>query len=64
MSSCPNYNDMDGQRATLGLTGGSEEILLSAVRLYRMEVLLNGTLDMSRSLYLIIGYLLRDEWWT
>ena len=43
------------------IMGGGEETPLSAVRLCRMGVLPNKVLDMSESLHLIIGYLLRNE---
>ena len=42
-----------------GVTGDGEETPLSAVRPYRMGVLPSEALDMSGSLDLIIGYLLR-----
>ena len=47
----------EGQR----IVGGGEEIPLSAVRPCGMKVPPNLALNMSESLYLIIGYLLRDE---
>ena len=41
--------------------GGSEEILVGAIRPYRMEVSTNEALDMIASLHLSIVYLLRNE---
>ena len=43
------------------IIGGDEETPLSAVRPCGMEVLPNETLDMSKNLRLIIGYLLKDK---
>ena len=42
-----------------GVTDGGEETSLSAVRPCAMGIPPNETLDMSGSLYLTIGYLLR-----
>ena len=44
-----------------GVTGGSEETLLSAVRPCGMRVPPSEALDMSESPHLTIGYLLRIE---
>ena len=43
------------------IMGGGEEIPLSAVWLCGMEIPSTGILDISRSLHLTIGYLLRIE---
>ena len=37
--------------------GGGKKTPLNTIKLYRMEVLSSETLDMSRSLHLIISYL-------
>ena len=42
-----------------GITGGGEKTPLSTVRLYEMEIPPSEALDMSGSLHLTIGYLLR-----
>ena len=39
-----------------------EETPISAVRLYRMGIPPNRASNMNESLYLIIGYLLRDDY--
>ena len=44
------------------IIGGSEEILLNAVRSYGLKVPPNGALNMNRSLYLTIGYLQRNKY--
>ena len=54
--------DLEGPRATTGVTGGGEETLLSKVRLCGMGVPPNKALDTSKSLHLIIGYLLRVDY--
>ena len=41
--------------------GGADETSLSAIMPYRMEVPPKGALNMSGSLHLTIGCLLRDE---
>ena len=61
---CPHSSTVvtqEGQRATIGVTSGDEESLLSAVRPYGMGVLSSEALDMNGSLHLTIGYLLRFE---
>ena len=55
------YSDFGGQRATIGITGGSEKIPLSIIKSCGMEIPPSGTLDMNGSLHLIINYLLRCE---
>ena len=45
----------------MGVMGGSEDIQLSTVRSCGIEVPLNKALDMNRSLYITISYLLKDE---
>ena len=45
-----------------GVTGGSEETLLSAIRPCGMGVPLSKALDMSESPHITIGYLLRIEY--
>ena len=46
---------------TIGITGGGEEILLSANTPCRMEVPPSGILDMNGSPHLIIEYILKDK---
>ena len=51
ISSSQHYGDM----------GGYEEIPLSTIKSYEMRIPPSGALNMSKSLHLIIGYLLKDE---
>ena len=62
VSSCQYYGNPRGQEATIGIMGGDEETPLSAIRPCQMEVLPNKVLNLSGSLYLIIGYLLKGEY--
>ena len=62
MSSYHHRGNLEGQGATMEVIGGGEEIPLSAVRLCRMKVSPNACLDMSGSLHLTIGYLLKNEY--
>ena len=62
VSSHHHRNDLKGQRVTMKVIGGSEEIPLSVIRLYRMEVPAIGALDMNGSLHLTIGFLLKNEY--
>ena len=54
-------NPGEGQGPPWEVMDGGEEILLSGIRLYGMEVLPSKALDMSGSSYLTISYLLRNE---
>ena len=45
----------------MGFMDGGGETSLSMIR-FRMGTSQSRALDMSRCLYLIIGYLVRDEW--
>ena len=42
--------------------GSGEETLLNVIRSYGMEIPPSWALDMSESLQLTIGYLLKDKW--
>ena len=53
-----HYGDLKGRGATIRVMNNGEEIPLSVVRSFEMEVPSNGDLDMSGILYLSIGYLL------
>ena len=46
----------------MGIMGGGGETLLSTIRVYGMGIPPSGTLNTNGSLYLIIGYLLKDEY--
>ena len=48
----------EGQRVTMGVMNGDEDTPLSEIRPCGMEVPSSKALDISRSPYLIIGYLL------
>ena len=49
------------QEATIKITTGGEERPLNTVRLCRMGLQPSKALDMSKSLHLIINYLLKNE---
>ena len=53
--------DLDGHGAIMGVMHGGGETPLLAVRLCGMDVTLRKALDMYRSPYLTISYLLKDE---
>ena len=53
--------DLDGHEAIMGIIHGGGGTSLSAVRLCGMGVTTRKALDMYRSPYLTILYLLRDE---
>ena len=55
LSSLQCNGDSIGQRATIGIIGGSEKISLNMITPCGMEVPPNGVLDMNRSLHLTIG---------
>ena len=50
-------------KAYYRIIDGSNDTPLNIIKLYRMEVLPSEVLDISGSLHLIIGYLLRDEYY-
>ena len=52
---------MSCRETTIEVMGDSRETPLNVVRLYVMEILPSGALDISRSLHLIISYLLKDK---
>ena len=58
---CLHCGDLSGYEITTGVIGGSRQTLPNVIRPCRMIVLQSGPLDMSRSLYLTISYLLKDE---
>ena len=51
---------LKGQKAIKKITSGGEEIPLTVDRLCRMKVLPSEALEMNGSLYLTIGYLLKN----
>ena len=53
VSSYWHYSNLGGQRATIGVMGGSEETPLSAVRSSRMEGLPSEALGMIENSHLI-----------
>ena len=53
-------NDSNGQGTIIEIIGGGEKTPLNTIRLFGMEVPPSGALNMSRSPYLTIGYLLID----
>ena len=55
MSLCRRLDDLNGHRITIEVIDGVGKKPLSAIRLSGISVPSNGALDMSRSLYLIIG---------
>ena len=61
MFSCRHYNDFRSQKATIGFLGDGKEILLSVIEPCEMRGPPSRAFDMSRSLLVIIGYLVRDE---
>ena len=58
---CDNHNDL-GERATMGVKGGGAKTPLSTIRPCGMGISHKGALEMSTSLNLTIGYLLRNKW--
>ena len=56
-----HYGDLDGHRTIVEVIHGGGETLLSAVRLYGMDVTPRKSLDMYGSPHLTILYLLRGE---
>ena len=55
------HGDLDGHGAIMGVMHGGGETPLIAVRPCGMGIIPKKALDMYRSLYLTMPYLLRDE---
>ena len=58
---CQHHGDLNGHGVVMEVMHGGCGIPLSAVRPCGMDITHNMTLDMCRSPYLTILYLLRDE---